>query len=320
MQSNPQHKSQEVSARAARMQEIEGLPALVADMLQDALRVNATDIHVDPVGMELYRICYRVDGRIHPQQEIPIEKGRQLINQIKVAAGFTPDRSFTALENRISLEHEKAQRELRVTIVPTTKREAAHLRMLSPPPRYFSQPSWDSPTTTVERGGEKREIEAEALVPGDLVHLGSGDKVPADLRVTEASNAQVDEAILTGELTPVKKAPDPVSEDEDLGDRQSMAYAGTVVTSGKLQGIVVATGQNTEIGRISEMVSHVETLQTPLLRRIDTFGHYLAAAILGLSAVVFGIGYFLLISPRLIYFWPSSAWRWLQSQRACRRS
>ena len=137
MQSNPQHKSQEVSARAARMQEIEGLPALVADMLQDALRVNATDIHVDPVGMELYRICYRVDGRIHPQQEIPIEKGRQLINQIKVAAGFTPDRSFTALENRISLEHEKAQRELRVTIVPTTKRESAHLRMLSPPSEVF---------------------------------------------------------------------------------------------------------------------------------------------------------------------------------------
>jgi len=159
-----------------------------------------------------------------------------------------------------------------------------------------------SPTTTVERGGEKREIEAEALVPGDLVHLRSGDKVPADLRVMDASNAQVDEAILTGESTPVKKASDPVSEDEALGDRQSMTYAGTVVTSGSIQGIVVATGQNTEIGRISEMVSHVETLQTPLLRRIDTFGRYLAAAILGLSAVVFGIGYFLLDQPPVDLF------------------
>lgn len=109
------------------------LPALVADMLQEALQARATDIHIDPIGRDLYRICYRVDGHIHPLQEIPHEKGRHLINQIKVAAGFTPDHAFSALENRISLGDDDAQREVRVTIVPTTKREAAHLRILSPP-------------------------------------------------------------------------------------------------------------------------------------------------------------------------------------------
>ena len=135
---NDQHQNdQDVSARAARTQETDGLPAMVTNMLQDALHVNATDIHVDPIGMDLYRICYRVDGRIHPQKEIPIEKGRQLVNQIKVAAGFTPDHAFAALENRIAFKHKDAPRELRVTIVPTTRREAAHLRFLSPPAEVF---------------------------------------------------------------------------------------------------------------------------------------------------------------------------------------
>lgn len=109
------------------------LPALVANLLQEALHTRATDIHIDPIGSDMYRICYRVDGHIHPFQEIPHEEGRHLINQIKVAAGFTPDHAFSALENRISLGDDDAQRELRVTIVPTTKREAAHLRILSPP-------------------------------------------------------------------------------------------------------------------------------------------------------------------------------------------
>ncbi len=127
------HEGEALPALAAGAKETEGLPALVTHLLQEALRVNTTDIHIDPVGTDLYRICYRVDGRIHPQKEIPYEEGRHLVNQIKVAAGFTPDHSFTALENRISLGQDDAQHELRVTIVPTTKREAAHLRVLSPP-------------------------------------------------------------------------------------------------------------------------------------------------------------------------------------------
>jgi magnesium-transporting ATPase (P-type) len=150
-----------------------------------------------------------------------------------------------------------------------------------------------SPMATVLRDGEERELPAKELVPGDIVLLKSGDRVPADMRVLLTRNGQVEEAALTGESEPVSKQVDPVEEEVVLGDRKSMLYSSTLVTLGQLRGVVVATGRHAEIGRISEMVSRVETLSTPLLRKIDAFGRTLSVAIVVLAAVVFALGYFL---------------------------
>lgn len=143
------------------------------------------------------------------------------------------------------------------------------------------------------RGGKKRKIPAEELVPGDVVFLQSGDKIPADVRLLECRELQIQEAILTGESEAVEKSPDPVEEGGNLGDRTSMAYSGTIVTQGRARGIVVATGSKSEIGRISEMVSDVEELTTPLLRQINRFGWWLSGVIIGASALVFAFGFFL---------------------------
>jgi magnesium-transporting ATPase (P-type) len=150
-----------------------------------------------------------------------------------------------------------------------------------------------SPQARVLRDGEEQELDAELLVPGDIVLLESGDRVPADLRVLEARNVQAEEAALTGESEPVSKQVEPVEEDAPLGDRKCMAYSSTVLTSGKMRGVVVATGAEAEIGRISGMVSEVKELSTPLLRKVDTFGRWLSLAIVLLGAVVFALGYFL---------------------------
>lgn len=150
-----------------------------------------------------------------------------------------------------------------------------------------------SPVATVIRDGERQEILASELVPGDIVLLRSGDRVPADLRVLAARNVHVEEASLTGESEPVEKAPARVDPDAALGDRKSLAFSSTLVTSGRLRGVVVATGSQAEIGRISEMVSRVSQVSTPLLRKIDAFGRQLSLAILLLAAAIFLFGYFL---------------------------
>ncbi|MFP4229479.1 MAG: cation-translocating P-type ATPase, partial [Salinivenus sp.] len=142
------------------------------------------------------------------------------------------------------------------------------------------------------RDGERREVSAESLVPGDIVFVESGDRVPADLRLLSAKNLQVEEAALTGESVPVTKQPEPVDEAAGIGDRVCMAYSGTTVTRGQGRGVVVATGDDTEIGRIGQMLSEVETLTTPLLRKINEFGVGLSVAILGICALTFGYGYF----------------------------
>lgn len=149
-----------------------------------------------------------------------------------------------------------------------------------------------SPQAKVLRDGRQREIPAEELVPGDVVVVDSGDRIPADIRILEAHNAEVDEATLTGESEPVSKQTSPVEEDATLGDRKSMAYSSTMLTSGKLRGVVAATGEQTEIGRIGEMVSGVQEISTPLLRKIDAFGKKLAVAIVLLSVALFLFGYF----------------------------
>jgi len=143
---------------------------------------------------------------------------------------------------------------------------------------------------TVTRAGERHEIPAEELVPGDIVHLGSGDRVPADLRLIRVKNLQVMEAALTGESLAVDKQVDPVEADAALGDRASMAWSGTLVTHGQGTGVVVATGTATELGRISTLLATVEKLTTPLLKLMARFGQWLAGVILLLSGLIFGFG------------------------------
>jgi magnesium-transporting ATPase (P-type) len=143
----------------------------------------------------------------------------------------------------------------------------------------------------VVRGGRRRTVGAEELVPGDVVRLESGDRVPADLRILSARNARVEEAVLTGESEPATKDSAAVEAEALVGDRTCLAYSGTLVTSGRMTGVVVATGRVTEIGRIGEMVSRVEGVTTPLLRKIDTLGKQLSVAIVLSSVGVFLFGW-----------------------------
>lgn len=146
-----------------------------------------------------------------------------------------------------------------------------------------------SPQANVVRDGQRKTIAAEALVPGDIVLIESGDRVPADLRLIEAKRCRTDEAALTGESAPVEKQTLPVTQKADLAERSSMAYAGTIVVQGTAKGLVVATGSNTEIGKISELLRGVEQLKTPLLRQLDRAGRMLALFILiaaGLTALL----------------------------------
>jgi len=147
-----------------------------------------------------------------------------------------------------------------------------------------------SPHAMVWRGGRLVTLDAADLVPGDLVQLQSGDKVPADLRLQRAKGLQVEEAPLTGESVPVDKNLGPVAPETPLADRRCMAYSGTLVTHGQATGIVVATGPDTEIGRISALVAGVEQLTTPLLRQMAQFGRWLTAAILVLASASFAFG------------------------------
>ncbi|MDX1693901.1 MAG: HAD-IC family P-type ATPase [Ketobacteraceae bacterium] len=150
-----------------------------------------------------------------------------------------------------------------------------------------------SPEATVKRDGEARSVSAEDLVPGDVVVLEGGDRVPADLRLASAKRCRNEEAPLTGESEPVSKSADAVEEDCDLAERTSMAYAGTLCVKGTCTGVVVATAMNTEIGHISEMIEGVEESQTPLQKQLDEFGKMLAMGILAVAAAMGAYGYFI---------------------------
>ncbi len=147
-----------------------------------------------------------------------------------------------------------------------------------------------APTALVERDGRRRQVPAEELVPGDIVLLRAGDKVPADLRVLTAHGLQAQEAALTGESVPVDKDPEPVAVDAALGERRSMVYASSLVTYGTGRGVVVATGPATEIGKITSLLAEVETLTTPLLVQMQRFGRWLSLVIVvvALWALLFG--------------------------------
>jgi len=143
----------------------------------------------------------------------------------------------------------------------------------------------------VRREGKNVVIPAEQLVPGDIVTLESGDKVPADLRLLQVKNLRADESMLTGESLPVEKSTAAVGAEAALGDRFCLAYSGTLVTYGTALGMVVSTGDLTEIGRISSMLRTVPQLTTPLLRQIAGFSRWLTFAILTLASATFAYGW-----------------------------
>lgn len=147
-----------------------------------------------------------------------------------------------------------------------------------------------SPRAHVLRDGRRQEIAADRLVPGDVVYLASGDRVPADLRLLDVRSLRIEEAALTGESLGVEKSTEPVAADAALGDRTSMAYSGTLVGYGQGTGVVVATGPATEIGRISELLGTVEGMSTPLLRQMAGFSQFLTWVILGIAAAAFVFG------------------------------
>lgn len=147
-----------------------------------------------------------------------------------------------------------------------------------------------SPNAMVLRGGRQSTIRAEELVPGDIVLLQSGDKVPADLRLFRVKGLQIQEAVLTGESLAVEKTIEAIDLGAVIGDHRCMAYSGTLVAHGQGSAVVVATGAQTEIGRISTLVSEVTSVTTPLLRQMAQFGRWLTAAILGVAVITFGFG------------------------------
>ncbi|MBF1988456.1 cation-translocating P-type ATPase [Fischerella thermalis] len=143
---------------------------------------------------------------------------------------------------------------------------------------------------TIIRNGQKMQVPSTELVPGDVVLLASGDKVPADLRLVQARNLQVNESALTGESIAIEKNIQPLDIDTPLAERTNMAYAGSFVTFGTGKGIVVAIGDATETGRISQLIEQGTSLKTPLTRKFDKFSRTLLYIILGIAALMFAVG------------------------------
>ncbi|MFM1816730.1 MAG: hypothetical protein RLZ98_3425 [Pseudomonadota bacterium] len=149
-----------------------------------------------------------------------------------------------------------------------------------------------APRSSVLRDGQRQTVDAAHLVSGDIVLIEAGDRVPADLRLIEARGLKAEEAILTGESVPVDKTTAQVEAGTALGDRSSMLFSGTLVSAGTGRGVVVATGAGTQIGRISGMLSRVETLTTPLVHQMDVFAKWLTVFILLVAGSLLAYGYF----------------------------
>lgn len=148
-----------------------------------------------------------------------------------------------------------------------------------------------APRAMVLRGGERRQIDAADLVPGDILLLEPGDRVAADLRLDQVHGLMVDESMLTGESVPVEKGLDSQPAESALGDRFCLAYSGTLVSAGTGRGIVVATGEHSEIGRISGLLDTVSVLATPLTLQMNRFARYLSLIIVLAGALVFVVGW-----------------------------
>lgn len=150
-----------------------------------------------------------------------------------------------------------------------------------------------SPQAHLLRDGRRVSVPASTVVPGDVVLLEGGDRVPADLRLISAHSLLIEEAILTGESVAAEKEETPVPRDAALGDRHSMAYSGTLVATGQGKGVVVATGAGTQIGRISTLLSDVRPMTTPLLRQINRFGRQITWLAIAAAAALFVFAVFL---------------------------
>ncbi len=148
-----------------------------------------------------------------------------------------------------------------------------------------------SPKTRVIRDGKQIEIDAKYLVPGDIVVLQIGDKVPADLRLIEAVNLKADESPLTGESVPVHKQVEPVKPGTPLAGKSSMVWMGTSIVNGVGKGVVVATGMDTEFGKIAKLTQTVETKPTPLQRKLAVLGKQLGIISIGISIIVAVVGW-----------------------------
>jgi len=144
---------------------------------------------------------------------------------------------------------------------------------------------------TVQRSGQTQRIPAAELVPGDVVWLKAGDKVPADMRLVRSRDLRVAESALTGESVPVEKAADVhLAADVVLAERRNMAYASTLVTYGQAAGVVTSIGDNTEVGRISQLISQAEEMATPLTQKMARFSRIVLYAIVALAAIAFLVG------------------------------
>lgn len=149
----------------------------------------------------------------------------------------------------------------------------------------------------VIRNGKRRTLEGDNLVPGDIVLLEAGDKVPADLRLLRSHGLAIQESLLTGESLPVEKHTEAVSEDAGLGDRECLAFSGTSVTAGQGMGVVIATGATTEIGRIGGLLSDVQKLTTPLVEQMDVLAKWITGIILAIAVVLLLVGTWILEQP-----------------------
>ncbi len=149
-----------------------------------------------------------------------------------------------------------------------------------------------APEATVVRDGERQRVATHEIVPGDIVLVEAGDKIPADSRLIELANLQADEAPLTGESVPVSKDVNPITGDVGIGDRRNMLYSGTVATYGRGRAVVVATGMGTEVGRIAGLLETAEKQPTPLQQELDRTGKRLSIIMLGICAIVFAAGLF----------------------------
>jgi P-type Ca2+ transporter type 2C len=162
----------------------------------------------------------------------------------------------------------------------------------------------DKRSADVIREGDRKEVDAEELVPGDIVVLEGGDMVMADLRVLEANSLQVDESALTGESVPVAKDVEAVEEDTPLADRSSMLFKGTAVTRGSGMGVVTGTGMDTELGGITSLIQEAQAEDDPLTRRLDRLASLLVKVILVVAAVAGAAG---LLAGKELYFMAETA-------------